>query len=96
MVESSEERRAYLVSGRVQGVGFRWSTVREAHSLGVQGAVWNRVDGRVEVHARGSSAALDRLERWLREGPPGARVAELEAIAAGEAAGTEGFRVLRP
>ncbi len=96
MVESPEERRAYLVSGRVQGVGFRWSTVQEARSLGVQGAVWNRADGRVEVHARGSRAALDRLECWLREGPPGARVVELEPIAAGDAAGTEGFRILRP
>jgi acylphosphatase len=64
----------FLVSGLVQGVFFRASTRREAESLGLAGTASNRDDGRVEVVASGSDAALDALERWLREGPPAARV----------------------
>jgi acylphosphatase len=88
-----EEMRAWLVAGRVQGVGFRWSTVQQARRLGLAGAVWNRSDGRVEVHARGEPSALDDLEAWLASGPPGARVRALEPIPAGEPASGDGFRV---
>jgi acylphosphatase len=91
----TEERRAWLVRGRVQGVGFRWSTIQEARSLALAGAVWNRPDGGVEVHARGPGGALDALEGWLREGPPGAHVHALERIAPGPAAEAEGFGVRR-
>jgi acylphosphatase len=90
-----EERRAWLLRGRVQGVGFRWSTVQEARSLALAGAVWNRKDGGVEVHARGDAGALDRFEAWLREGPPGARVRVLERIPPGPAADAEGFGIHR-
>lgn len=66
--------RAYRVTGRVQGVGFRWWTRMEAEALGLRGTVRNCEDGSVEVIASGAVADLDRLHSLLRQGPPGARV----------------------
>lgn len=66
--------RAYRVTGRVQGVGFRWWTRMEAEALGLRGTVRNCEDGSVEVIASGAVADLDRLRSLLRQGPPGARV----------------------
>lgn len=68
-----DEKRALraLVHGRVQGVGFRWSAVREARSLGLSGLVANRPDGTVEVIAEGDPARLARLVNWLEKGPTG-------------------------
>lgn len=80
--------------GRVQGVGFRWSTARTADELDLRGTVRNRPDGSVEVHARGSAGALDRLREWLREGPPSARVVEVEEVPPRED-WPDGFRILR-
>lgn len=73
----------FLVSGRVQGVFFRASTRNEAQRLGVAGSARNLADGRVEVIASGSEDALSALERWLRHGPPSARVDDVtrESIA---------------
>ena len=68
------------MSGRVQGVGFRWWTRRYAMELGLRGNVFNRPDGSVEVQAAGSAEQLDVLERGLRKGPPVARVDTVEAI----------------
>jgi acylphosphatase len=67
-----------VVHGRVQGVGFRWSAVREARRLGVRGTVSNRWDGSVEVVAEGRAAALEAFLSWLRKGPPGSRVSDVE------------------
>ncbi|HEX7349184.1 MAG TPA: acylphosphatase [Rhodanobacteraceae bacterium] len=64
----------FLVSGRVQGVFFRASTRECALRLGVTGHAKNLADGRVEVLAAGSDAALAELERWLHHGPPAAEV----------------------
>ena len=64
----------FLVSGRVQGVFFRTSTRTEAERLGLAGTANNLDDGRVEVVASGPDTALDALEKWLRQGPPSARV----------------------
>lgn len=74
------ERRGYEVHGRVQGVGFRWSTTRTARELGVWGTVRNRSDGAVEVHAEGPPEAMRELEEWLQEGPRAARVQRVEEI----------------
>jgi acylphosphatase len=68
-----------IVSGRVQGVGFRWFVVREAEQRGLSGEVCNRRDGTVEVHAEGPRAALEDLVRSLQRGPAGARVTAAEA-----------------
>lgn len=62
------------VRGRVQGVAFRASTHVVTRRLGLIGYAKNLADGSVEVRACGDAAALDELERWLRRGPPAARV----------------------
>ena len=64
----------FLVSGRVQGVCFRASTQEQARRLGLRGYVRNLDDGRVEVLASGTEAALETLAQWLWQGPPLSRV----------------------
>lgn len=66
-----------LVSGRVQGVGFREFVRRTAHRLGVGGWARNLGDGRVEVVADGERPALDALVGAVSSGPPGAFVREV-------------------
>jgi acylphosphatase len=66
-----------VVSGRVQGVGFRAWVVREAAELGVTGRVWNRPDGGVEAEAVGPGEALERFVAALRQGPRLARVEQV-------------------
>ena len=66
--------RRFLISGRVQGVGFRWFAESAAARDGIHGWVRNLPDGRVEAHAEGEADALERFERALRHGPPSARV----------------------
>ena len=66
------------VRGAVQAVGFRDATVRRARRLGVMGWVRNGEDGSVLVHAEGPEDAVEELVAFLREGPRGARVSEVE------------------
>jgi acylphosphatase len=66
------------VEGRVQGVGFRWSTVHQAKRCGVTGWVRNLIDGRVEVLVQGSEAAVAAMRRFLETGPPASRVLAVE------------------
>ena len=66
-----------VVGGTVQGVGFREATRRRARELGVLGWVRNADDGTVAVHAEGPSSAIEALIAFLREGPPGAAVADV-------------------
>lgn len=68
----------FVVSGNVQAVCFRASTRDQALALGLRGSARNLADGRVEVLAVGDPRAIDRLEAWLRRGPPRARVDGLE------------------
>jgi acylphosphatase len=93
----TEERLTARITGRVQGVGFRWWVRRHAESLGVTGWVMNADDERsVELVAEGSAKALDALERLVRHGPAGAHVERVEARrepASGEFAG---FGIVRP
>ena len=70
----------YRVTGRVQGVGFRWWTRSLAVRLGVTGTVRNLPDGSVAVHARGTDDQLRRLQAQLAEGPPGARVSSVDPL----------------
>lgn len=68
------------ITGRVQGVGFRWWARRQAELLGITGWIMNADDERsVELLAEGDATALDELERRLRVGPSGARVETMEA-----------------
>ena len=66
--------RRFVISGRVQGVGFRWFARDVAVREGVTGWVRNLPDGRVEALVEGDAEAVTRVERSLRQGPPGARV----------------------
>jgi acylphosphatase len=68
----------FLVSGRVQGVGFRWFVARHARSLGLAGFARNLPDGRVEVVVSGPDDALPALEQLLRAGPANAQVERVE------------------
>jgi acylphosphatase len=63
--------RAYrwVISGRVQGVGFRWFVLRAAERLGVTGWARNLWDGRVEVMGQGTLSMLDDFQKGLHKGP---------------------------
>lgn len=58
------------ITGKVQGVGFRLSTVRQAHSLGVTGWVRNLEEGSVEALLQGGHDRIDQMLAWLRVGRP--------------------------
>ena len=70
--------RQFLISGRVQGVAFRYHTRVEAQRLGLRGVARNLPDGTVEVIAHGEAAAIEELEAWLRHGPSTARVTAVQ------------------
>jgi acylphosphatase len=72
--------RRYVVSGRVQGVGFRWFVLQQARRLDLSGYARNCADGTVEVVARGDEAALMALEQLLVEGPELAAVSEVHTF----------------
>jgi acylphosphatase len=76
----SDRRAAYrwLLSGQVQGVGFRWYAARRANELGLKGWVKNLPDGRVEAVAAGNESDLERFDQLLRVGPRSARVTDVE------------------
>ena len=70
--------RRFVISGRVQGVGFRWFTLDTAAREGVTGWVRNLPDGRVEALVEGDQESVTRVERALRSGPRGARVEKVQ------------------
>ena len=70
-----------LVSGRVQGVGYRWFAREEARALAVRGWVRNMPDGTVEIAASAADDTLTRFVERLRAGPPGANVAGIRELA---------------
>jgi len=76
----AESRSGVILEGRVQGVGFRWWTRREANRLGLRGTVRNLPNGSVEVHVAGPAALVDEFLTTLRGGPPGALVREVRAV----------------
>jgi acylphosphatase len=78
MTGRSSQAVYFLVSGRVQGVAFRWFGARIARELGVAGWIRNRVDGRVEGEAFGDASVVEEFLGRLRQGPPAARVDQLE------------------
>ena len=69
----------WLISGRVQGVGFRWFVLRQAEQLEIRGWARNLPDGRVEVVAVGDPTAIERLEAVLAQGPRMSRVDGIES-----------------
>lgn len=66
-----------VVTGRVQGVGFRASTCAAADSYGVNGWVRNLIDGRVEFVAEGTRESVQALVEWSRVGPSYAQVTDV-------------------
>ena len=72
-------RRRIEVTGKVQGVGYRWFAQEEARHLGLVGRVANTDRGSVVVEAEGEAETLDRFEEILRRGPSAARVATISA-----------------
>jgi acylphosphatase len=72
--------RRFVISGRVQGVGFRWFARDAAMREGAAGWVMNLPDGRVEAFVEGDEEAVTRVERALRSGPPGGRVQHVTVI----------------
>ncbi|MFJ4296448.1 acylphosphatase [Curtobacterium sp. SP.BCp] len=83
-----------VVSGTVQGVGFRYWTARKADGLDLVGYARNLFDGTVEVEAEGPSAAVDRLMDLLHSGPPSAEVTEVALRPVVPHGDTEGFSIL--
>jgi acylphosphatase len=70
--------RRLRITGRVQGVGFRYALQHEALRLGLAGWVRNRADGSVHALAHGPAQAVDALTAWARRGPPAAHVTGLQ------------------
>jgi acylphosphatase len=79
------------ISGRVQGVGFRYSALQRARSRGVGGWVRNNADGTVEAVFEGEPEAVDALVTWCRRGPAGARVDDVR-VELEVPIGEDGFR----
>ncbi len=73
-MSDNRETRRFVVSGRVQGVGFRWFVEREAAQIGLTGWVRNCEDGDVEVMATGTREQLSTLRQKLQQGPRASRV----------------------
>ena len=78
MEPTKQLAKTFVISGRVQGVGFRFFAQREAYQLGILGYVKNLSNGSVEVYAIGSQHALDQFKRNLAEGPRSARVTGID------------------
>ena len=89
----SQSVRRWLVTGKVQGVGYRYFTRREAESLDLVGSVRNLDGGAVEILAAGEPDALTELARRLKKGPPAGRVDELVKTAAPASLTASTFRI---
>ena len=89
----SELRLDLVIEGRVQGVGYRYSTKMKAESLGIRGSVQNLRDGSVFVTAQGEKEAMDNFVRLCYKGPQGAIVRYIEKIQ-GKTEKFSEFRVL--
>ncbi len=85
--------RRYVISGKVQGVGYRYFALKVARELKLTGWVKNLQDGRVEALASGPAAKLKRFDSELRIGPPRAEVTSVEVADTETDAKLEGFYI---
>jgi acylphosphatase len=92
MANETDVARHLTITGRVQGVGFRWSMMREAEARGVGGWVRNRPDGSVEAIVSGPAQAVAALIDWASRGPAGAQVSGVEVSDSAERYETFGHR----
>ncbi len=76
--ETGDVRAHVFISGRVQGVSFRWYTKHKAQDLGLKGWVRNLWDGRVEAVFEGEATAVRQAVAWCHSGNPPARVDNVE------------------
>ena len=89
------DRRAYRITGNVQGVGFRWWTRKTASALDLRGTVRNARDGSVEIEVEGPDEALEEFEQKLHHGPSSARVREVEEVETEQDSLPGGFEIIR-
>jgi acylphosphatase len=89
MTHDARMARRFIVSGRVQGVGFRYFVQCQAQALGLAGWVRNLPDGRVEAFMEGLLAQLEQIEELLREGPSTSRVESVESSEAAPSLATD-------
>ncbi|HEY9725159.1 MAG TPA: acylphosphatase [Chroococcales cyanobacterium] len=90
-----EQIRAHVfISGRVQGVGYRFSTLDRANELGISGWVRNLPDRRVEAVFEGSQTAVEEMIQWCNRGPRGAVVNDV-AVEYEVPEGLQGFEIRR-
>jgi acylphosphatase len=89
------EARRVRVSGRVQGVSFRYFTCQQARLEGLQGWVQNEADGTVTAWLQGEAQALLRMLQWLQQGPAQARVDRLESESCTPEPALQGFEIRR-
>jgi acylphosphatase len=85
--------RRFVVSGRVQGVGFRYFALDAARREGLHGYVTNNDDGTVEAVAEGDAESVDRFERALRRGPSKSRVEHVRVDDVEPSALNQGFEI---
>jgi acylphosphatase len=85
--------RRFIVSGRVQGVGFRYFALDAARREGLHGYVANQDNGTVEAVAEGESESLERFERALRRGPSKSRVEHVLVDEIEPSQGNSGFNI---
>ncbi|MEL6162813.1 MAG: acylphosphatase [Cyanobacteria bacterium J06641_2] len=83
-----------FISGKVQGVGYRYSTMNEAKKLGLKGWVRNLPDSRVEALFEGESEVVEEMIRWCHRGPTAAVVKDVQ-VEYSEAEGLQGFEIIR-
>ena len=84
-----------IITGTVQGVGFRWRARQAALSLDISGWIKNRPDGGVEAVFQGSPGSVDQMIEWVKVGPPGAVVREVRTVPCNPDAGPSEFLILR-
>jgi acylphosphatase len=85
--------RRFVISGRVQGVGFRYFVHDAATREGVGGWVTNLFDGRVEAFVEGEQDAVTRVERAIRQGPASARVERVVVTDEDPSGAEKSFRI---
>jgi acylphosphatase len=91
----SQKRLEAVVSGRVQGVSFRYYTQRKAMEVGAVGWVRNQPDGTVSLVAEGAESSLNSLLEFIKVGPPYAQVAECDFRWEAPRGEFERFRITR-
>ena len=91
MADDSLQCLRVVVRGHVQGVGYRFSCVQQARSLGVAGWVRNCRDGSVEAFLQGPQPRVRQMCDWMRQHVPGASVQSLEATPQPPQPGLRGF-----